>query len=237
MTTELCACGCGRPKSPKHRGWSRACYFRWYRAGKPKDGPPAPRNGPEYSAALREEVLWLVGGGESVEYAAARIGVTVETAESYVASQKPVAECAHHGCASAAISRKWCEEHKDAHALYLRFRDEGVGRHGAAFRVGVHVSTTYLWEPGRDGRGRPARPVTPSPAADPSRDTPKPPRRPPGRPPKPRVTVTAKRCAGCWAVKPAEEFTPDRRAADGLYASCRGCCNRRRRSLTKAVAT
>ena len=234
MSDELCACGCGRPKGPAHRGWSRACYFRWYRAGKPKDGPPAPRSGPEHSEALREEVLWLVQAGESVAYAAARVGVSVETAEGYIASTRPLPECAHYGCTATAIRRRWCEEHQDVRALYLKLRAEGVGRNAAAFRVGVRPSTTYPWEPGRDGRGRPARPAPP--AADTDRDAPDLPSRPPGRPAKPRVTVTTKRCAGCWTVKSAEEFTPDRRAPDGLYASCRGCCNQRRRANAKAVA-
>ena len=124
----LCACGCGRPRGPKHRGWSRACYFRWYRAGKPKDGPPAPRKGPEHSAA-----------------------------KGYVASLKPIPECAHHGCTAAATRRRWCEEHQDVQRLYLDLRAQGVGRTGAAFRVGVHLSTTYVWEPGDDTRGRPRK--------------------------------------------------------------------------------
>jgi transposase len=238
MTDELCACGCGRPKGPKHRGWSVACYTRWYRAGaREGEQPPPPRNGPEYSATLREELVWLVEGGTSTAEAAAHVSVTLQTAKSYLAPPKPRApraECAHLGCAATASYRRWCAAHKDLRRLYQDLRAGGLGRHAAAHRLGVSWRSTYAWEPARNGLGRPARPAPTPPAAD--TDTPKPASRPRGRPPQPRTTVTTKRCARCQTVKPAEEFTPDRRAPDGLYASCRSCCNWRRRANTKAAA-
>lgn len=164
-TTEFCACGCGRPKGPAHRGWSRACYFRWYRAGAVEgEQPPAPRNGPEYSASLREEVLWLVNRcGESVEHAAARVGVTVSTAQDYLT-------------------------------------------------------------PSRRKRKPRTKPLKTNSA------------RRVGRPSKPRLSVTEKRCATCRTVKASGKFTPDSRAVDGLYSSCRTCRNESRRKAQPGVA-
>jgi hypothetical protein len=163
-TPELCACGCGHPKGPAHRGWSRACYFRWYRAGAVEgEAPPAPRNGPEYSASLREEVLWLVNRcAESLDSAAARVGVTVSTAQNYLAPSR----------------RK------------------------------PKTRTRRL----KTSSGRRV-----------------------GRPSKPRVSVTEKRCSTCGDVKASGEFTADRRAVDGLYSSCRTCCNERRRTTQPGV--
>ena len=157
-SADTCACGCGRPKGPAHRGWSRACYFRWYRAGKPKDGPPAPRSGPEHSASLRAEVLWLVNRcGESVEHAAARVGITVETAERYVNPPGPRPECAVRPCKQTATQRRRCDEHQDGKAVYEQARADGMTRKAAAFHTGVHPGTTYLWEPGQPGMGRPRK--------------------------------------------------------------------------------
>ncbi|TDD97572.1 hypothetical protein [Actinomadura rubrisoli] len=152
----LCACGCGRPKDPERRGWSRACYFRWYRAGACEgEPPPPPRRGPEWSAALREDLLWLVQGGESVEQAADRIGVTVETAERYVNPPPPRPGCAVRDCKEAPTYRRWCDTHRDTRAVYEQARAAEMSRQAAAFYVGVHWRVTYRWEPGQPGIGRP----------------------------------------------------------------------------------
>lgn len=161
VNDNLCACGCGRPKGPAHRGWSRACYFRWYRAGKPKDGPPAPRSGPEHSESLRDEVLWLVNRcGESVQQAAARVGVTVETAERYLNPAPPRPECAVRPCKETATYRRRCDAHQDGQALYEQARAAGMSRRAAAFHVGIHPNSTYAWEPGQPGMGRPRKKVS-----------------------------------------------------------------------------
>jgi hypothetical protein len=160
-THELCACGCGRPKGPAHRGWSRACYFRWYRAGAVEgEQPPAPRSGPEYSASLRDEVLWLVNRcGESVEHAAARVGVTVETAERYLNPDAPRPECAVRSCKETATQHRRCDDHQDGKAVYEQARAAGMTRKAAAFHTGVHPNSTYAWEPGQPGVGRPWKQV------------------------------------------------------------------------------
>lgn len=70
------ACGADRADKP-HRGaheWCCACYHRWLRAGRPKDGPPLP------PAARREDYEWLRGQGTSIEEAAERVGVKAGTA-------------------------------------------------------------------------------------------------------------------------------------------------------------
>jgi len=146
------------------RGWCVACYHRWYRAGaNPDEAPPAHRHGPEYSAALRAEVAWLVQQcGESVEQAATRAGVSVDTAERYLAPPKPAGppqECAYGGCTAVPTYRRWCDDHKNVRGLYLTLRADGVERHAAARRVGVRWKSTYAWEPGRSGVGRPRKQV------------------------------------------------------------------------------
>lgn len=157
-TPTLCACGCGRPKGPAHRGWAPACYFRWYRAGaREGEPPPPPRRGPEWSAALSEEVHWLVSCGESAEQAATRVGVTVETAERYLNPAPPRPACAVRDCHATATYRRWCDTHRDLRAAYEQARAAGKSRKAAAFHVNVHLGTTYEWEPGRPGVGRPRK--------------------------------------------------------------------------------
>ncbi|MFC5744784.1 hypothetical protein [Actinomadura rugatobispora] len=160
MTARICS-NCDNPRQPSTggHGWCSTCYHRWYRAGAHEgEPPPPPRHGPEHSAMLREEVVWLVEGGTSVADAAARVGITVDTARAYIPPTAPPAECAHDGCTATAVHRKWCTDHKDVRRLYQELRAGGVGRHDAARRIGVGISRTYVWEPGQRGQGRPPAP-------------------------------------------------------------------------------
>jgi len=140
-------------------GWCTACYHRWYRAGRPKNGPPPPRGGPQWSTSLREECDWLVKGGTSIEETAARVGVTVATVRRYVAPPARPAECAADGCHDSVTRYRWCDTHADPRHVYLAARAEGLSRRAAAHRAGVAWRGTYRWEPGQPGMGRPRKRV------------------------------------------------------------------------------
>lgn len=157
--SDLCACGCGRSRGPAYRGWSYACYFRWYRAGAVEgEEPPPARTNRERAKDRREEVLWLVNRcGESVEHAAERVGVSADTAKRYVNPPRPEATCAVRTCEETAVYHGRCDAHRNAQAVYEEARAAGMPRAAAAFHVGVHRSTTYVWEPGRPGIGRPRK--------------------------------------------------------------------------------
>jgi hypothetical protein len=142
------------------RGWCVACYHRWYRAGAdPNAAPPDPAGPKAISAQHREEVFWLVQGGESVEQAAARIGVTVKTAERYVNPPPPRPVCAVRDCEEQSTYHRWCDGHRDLRPAYEQARASGMSRQAAAFHLGVEYRKTYLWEPGQPGRGRPRKRV------------------------------------------------------------------------------
>ncbi|MCP2337888.1 helix-turn-helix transcriptional regulator [Actinomadura rupiterrae] len=144
---------CGRPcwQGPT-RGWCSACYSRWYRAGRPADaGPPDPRNGPARSAAAREDCAWLIASGLSLEEAAARVGIAARTVRRYLKEPPvPPGQCGHPGCTGEATHwRRWCQDHADTQARYLQARADGLSRAAAARYIGIHPSSTYLWEPAR----------------------------------------------------------------------------------------
>jgi hypothetical protein len=67
-----CAC-CGQPGEIVARGWISACYFRWYRAGRPDTGPP-PRQRMRQKDRLAE-YTFLREGGEDPRTAAHRVGL------------------------------------------------------------------------------------------------------------------------------------------------------------------
>lgn len=83
-------CDKPRPLSTGAHGWCRACYARWARADRPEGGPPPPRYGD--ITARREDYFWLRDTGESTEWAAERVGITVATARAWDASRlaKPI---------------------------------------------------------------------------------------------------------------------------------------------------
>lgn len=68
----VCAC-CGEPGKILAHGWREACYFRWYRAGKPKAGPPPRRR--MRKADRQAEYAFLRDAGEERVVAARRVGL------------------------------------------------------------------------------------------------------------------------------------------------------------------
>lgn len=157
------ACGnCGEPCPGRpQRGWCSACYFRWYRAGAdPEADPPAPRRGRARTAAIREDCAWLIEGGLSVEEVATRVGVTPQTVRRHIAPPTPPPVCAHADCVASATFRRWCDEHRDLRRAYLAARAAELSRWSAACRIGVYWRTTYRWEPGEPGVGRPRKEAT-----------------------------------------------------------------------------
>lgn len=79
------ACGVRITRKPDGRlrgacGWCNACYLRWYHAGRPDTGPPAPHDPARRKNTRREDYFWLVDQGESREGACRRVGVTERTA-------------------------------------------------------------------------------------------------------------------------------------------------------------
>lgn len=154
----LCGCGCGKAATPNRLGWNDACYFRWYRAGKPTDGPPAPRRGRDWAAALREECAWLAEGGTGHAEIAERLDITVATVKRYLSEPSAPPVCVVDGCIADATSHgRWCDEHADTCAVYRAFRAAGHNRVTAARLTGVQRATTYQWEPGQPGAGRPRK--------------------------------------------------------------------------------
>lgn len=86
-----CAC-CGQEGRHHARGWITACYWRWFRAGKPADGPPPLPPGYRPRPALHkgpasdriEDYGWLRREqGLTREQAAERLGVCERTAWRY----------------------------------------------------------------------------------------------------------------------------------------------------------
>ena len=77
---------CGKDGDHAAHGWCTACYFRWYRAGRPKSGPPMLKrvtpSREEYAYRL-DEYAHLISGGETQERAAERIGISIVTARKY----------------------------------------------------------------------------------------------------------------------------------------------------------
>jgi len=73
-----CAC-CGNKGQLRSRGWIRACYDRWMRAGKPEEGPPAPGY-----LVNREEYAWFrYTLNVSVKRAAELAGISERTGWRY----------------------------------------------------------------------------------------------------------------------------------------------------------
>jgi hypothetical protein len=59
------------------RGWCSACYFRWYRAGKPETGPPpTPQE-------RREEYAFLRSQGLTRAEATVRLSIDMRTSRDY----------------------------------------------------------------------------------------------------------------------------------------------------------
>lgn len=140
--------------------WCVACYHRWYRAGANPNEPPPDPSGPKAIAEQnREEIRWLVQAGESVEQAAARVGVTVRTAKRHVAPPTPRPKCAVRDCENRSSYHRWCDTHRDLRPVYEQARAAGMSRQAAAFHLGVEYRKTYQWEPGQPGRGRPRKRV------------------------------------------------------------------------------
>lgn len=75
-----CGCGCGREGVLAGRDWIRSCYIRWWKAGKPEEGPP--QRG-LLRADRMEDFAFLRRHGESVKAAGERIGVSLYTARDY----------------------------------------------------------------------------------------------------------------------------------------------------------
>jgi DNA-binding XRE family transcriptional regulator len=78
ITRHVVCAPCGRLRRPYGRGWCRACFRRWARAGRPASGPPPSRSGrwEEYEELTREM-------GHTPRQAAERMGITDRTARRY----------------------------------------------------------------------------------------------------------------------------------------------------------
>lgn len=152
-----CACGCGRDASSHRRGWSEACYFRWYRAGRPDTGPPPTRKGKDVAAARKEDIAWLAENGTSHEEIAQRLGISVQTVLRHLNADAAPPTCAVDGCQDDAAHYRWCERHHDPQQAYREARAAGLNRGQAAQHVGVNPRSTYRWEPGEPGQGRPRK--------------------------------------------------------------------------------
>jgi hypothetical protein len=82
----ICAC-CDEPGQIIAHGWREACYYRWYRAGKPETGPP-PRTRVRMADRF-DEYNHLRDGGESPADAGRRVGLQHETSiRKYEAARK-----------------------------------------------------------------------------------------------------------------------------------------------------
>lgn len=77
-------CGGSRKKRQGARGWCQACYCRWIKAGRPAGGPP-PREKRRRSVwtERRADYRWLRDGGEPIDAAAKRVGITEKTARRW----------------------------------------------------------------------------------------------------------------------------------------------------------
>jgi len=80
------------------------CWVRWKAAGFPEDGPPAPvRPWGRTLAARTEDWAWLRSASVAVAVAAARLGVSVRTAERYevrrLAGKMAATRAGHAGAA------------------------------------------------------------------------------------------------------------------------------------------
>ena len=155
MSATLCECGCGEPSTGQHRGDAAACYYRWYRAGMPDTGPPPPSRGPAVSAAHKENIAWLAANGASCEEIAKQVSLSLQSVLRYLTADDPPAECAVDGCHQGAARYRWCQEHRDPQQVYRVARATGMNRQQAAAHVGVRRHSTYRWEPGEPGQGRP----------------------------------------------------------------------------------
>jgi hypothetical protein len=71
-----CAC-CGKPGPILAHGWRSACYFRWYRAGKPETGPPPPPQ------AVLEEYAFLREQGFTRVEVAERLSICATSSRKY----------------------------------------------------------------------------------------------------------------------------------------------------------
>jgi transposase len=148
---------CGSPAERLRRRWCGKCYFRWYRAGAdPTQPPPDTDHGPTAAAYRRDELTHLLQGGASLEQAADRLGISISAARAYL-WRAARHECATQGCTAAATWRESCATHKDLPGRYRQLRTEGLSRHAAAALIPVASSTTYRWEPGQPGIGRPRK--------------------------------------------------------------------------------
>ncbi|WP_188194870.1 helix-turn-helix domain-containing protein [Nonomuraea sp. SYSU D8015] len=76
-----------RPVRVQERGWCRACNERWYRAGKPADGPPQPKKGGRPRQPATEEKVQqtreLLAEGKGTMQIARLLGVGGSTVTYY----------------------------------------------------------------------------------------------------------------------------------------------------------
>jgi hypothetical protein len=107
--------------------------------------------------------VWLAENGTGHGEIATRLGIAPSTVEDYLRhpdgppgpSERD--ECAVVGCANTAAHYRWCDEHRVPRDVYNVFRAAGHGRNKAARLTGVAVGSTYRWEPGQPGAGRPRK--------------------------------------------------------------------------------
>lgn len=156
LTSTPCKCGCGNPATTSNCGYAYACYYRWYRAGKPESGPPPASKGAAATAALKEDIQWLADASDSHAEIAHRLGVSVQTVRRYLKADAPPVVCAVADCDDLTQSR-WCERHRDYKQTYREARATGLNRQQAAAYVGLRWRSTYRWEPGEPGQGRPRK--------------------------------------------------------------------------------
>lgn len=152
-----CQCGCGEPATTWHAGYAAACYYRWYRAGKPDTGPPPPRRGRAAADARHEDITWLTEAGTSRHEIAQRLNITIATVERHLSPPAAPMECVVNGCKSDAAWRRWCQTHRNPQQVYNAARTAGMNRQQAAQHTGVTPLSTYRWEPGEPGQGRPRK--------------------------------------------------------------------------------
>jgi hypothetical protein len=93
----ICACKCGQPGTYAAHDWIYPCYKRWLRAGRPAEGPPAPRVAPAaayapvraHALARLEDYVWLREELRlSLDQAAVRLHVSRRTAERYESARR-----------------------------------------------------------------------------------------------------------------------------------------------------
>lgn len=90
-----CRC-CGKTGLNAGHGWVKACYKRWFRAGKPTGGPPPAQAGNRAAIAAKiaqaagrfEDYVWLrEAQGLSLDAAAERVGISHRHAQRYEAAR------------------------------------------------------------------------------------------------------------------------------------------------------